>query len=110
MSPTAQVEPTTPAPPLPTIHEAERASGTSGAVLVGREIGFAAAVLRRNAGEDVIIRGDDRKANRRLAEQIESAVGLAERQDPHQKSGTSGLASLSAATDSARRPHFLRDR
>src|SRR6266581_3837412 len=57
MSTVPQSEATTPAP-VPTIHPAERASGTSGAVLYGEEIGFAAAIARRKAGEDIIVRGD----------------------------------------------------
>ena len=53
-------------PPPPTIHEAERASGASGAILYGPEIDFDVAVARRRTGEDVVVRGDDVKANRRL--------------------------------------------
>lgn len=59
----------------PTIHEAEPASGPSGAVHFGNEIDFDTAVARRQAGLDVVVRGDDTDANRRLAYRIEAAVG-----------------------------------
>jgi hypothetical protein len=54
-------------PPPPTMHEAERESGASGAVLRGVELDPAAAVVRRRAGGDVVICGPDTGANRRLA-------------------------------------------
>jgi hypothetical protein len=73
-------------PLAPTIHEAERASGPSGAVLWGTELDFAAAVTRRRGGLDVVVRGDDLSANRRLALLIESAVGPAKRGAPHKVS------------------------
>jgi len=76
------------APPLPspTIHEAERASGASGAVLWGAEIDFAAAVVRRQTNEDVVVRGDDLGANRALAQAIEAAAGPYMRGPPHKRS------------------------
>jgi len=67
----------------PTIHEAELASGPSGAVLYGAEIDVAAAVTRRQAGENVVVRGGNVDANRRLAQRIESAVGACVRGLPH---------------------------
>ncbi len=70
----------------PTIHEAERASGPSGAVLHGAELTVEQAVARRAAGGDVVVRGDDINANRRLAEQIEAAVGPYLRMAPHRRS------------------------
>jgi hypothetical protein len=73
-------------PPPPTIHEAERASGASGAVLWGTEIDFASAVNRRRANEDVVVRGDDLSANRTLAQAIEAAVGPYMRGPPHKQS------------------------
>jgi hypothetical protein len=72
-----------PLPPPPTIHEAERAPGASGAILRGPEIDFAAAVARRRAGKDVVVCGDDIDRNRRQALAIESAVGPCQRADPH---------------------------
>jgi hypothetical protein len=75
-----------PAPPaegLPKIYEATRASGPSGAVIQGAEIDLAAAVERRRAGEDIVVCGGPLKANRKLAREIESAVGPCERQEPH---------------------------
>jgi hypothetical protein len=79
-------EPAPPPPPAPTIHEAERASGPSGAVLWGAEIDIATAVARRQIGLDVVVRGNNLEANRRLALQIESAVGPAKRGVPHKLS------------------------
>ena len=80
-------EPELSAVPPPTIHMAERASGPSGAVLFGVAIEFPAAVDRRRHGEDIVVRGPNKNANRQLAEQIESAVGPADRQDPHKRAG-----------------------
>ncbi len=85
MNSEAQVVP--PSPATVTIHEAERASGPSGAVLYGSKIDLDAAVSRRKTGEDIVVRGDDQRANRQRAKQIESAVGDAERQDPHKQAG-----------------------
>jgi hypothetical protein len=67
------------------IHVAERASGTSGAVLRGPEIDFAAAVARRQAGLDVVVCGDNLTANRSLAQQIEASVGPYQRGVPHSR-------------------------
>ncbi len=75
----------------PTIHEAERASGPSGAVLWGAEITQAEAVARRSAGLDVVVRGDDQKANRRLAGAIEAAAGPCYRSEPHERAGPAAL-------------------
>jgi hypothetical protein len=91
MSTAADQAPAEPAPPVATIHEAERASGASGLVLYGREIELAAAVARRKAGQDVIVRGSDHKQNRRLAEWIEPPIGLAKRQQPHKYAGPMSL-------------------
>lgn len=71
-------EGTNPTPPpsrAPTIHEAEPAPGPSGAIRFGPEIDFEHAVAKRQAGQDVVIRGADTDANRRLAYRIEAAVG-----------------------------------
>jgi len=81
-----------PQAPPPTIHEAERASGASGAVLRGAEIDLSAAVVRRQAGEDVVVCGGELDANRRLAYQVESGVGPASRpQTPHRRAGPLSL-------------------
>jgi hypothetical protein len=79
------------AAPQPTIHAAECAGGPSGAVLYAEEIDFDAAVARRRAGGDVVVRGNDVDANRRLAEAIESAVGPCVRSTPHVKAGPLAL-------------------
>jgi hypothetical protein len=85
--------PETPAeePPAPTIHEADLASGPSGAVVRGAEMDVPAAVARRRAGGDVVVCGDDVDANRRLAQAIESAVGPCIRSEPHAKAGPFAL-------------------
>lgn len=80
-----------PLPPPPSIHEAELASGPSGAVEYGVEIDFAAAVARRRAGGNVVVRGEDVDANRRLAGSIESTVGSCCRGDPHRSAGPHAL-------------------
>jgi len=77
--------------PPPTIHEAELASGASGAVEHGAEIDLASAVARRQAGSDVVVRGADLRANRALARSIEGAVGPCVRSDPHDKAGPAAL-------------------
>jgi hypothetical protein len=79
------------AKPPPTILEAELAGGPSGGVLRGAELDFAAAVARRRVGSNVVVCGADADANRRLAEQIESAVGPCVRGDPHSLAGPHAL-------------------
>lgn len=83
--------------PSPTIHEAERASGPSGAILFGAVIDFNAAVARRQAGLDVVVCGGDVAANRHLAGAIEASVGACQRSDPHRRAGPLAL------------PHFQQD-
>jgi hypothetical protein len=83
-------EPVVSAPP--TIHEAERESGLSGAVLRGGEINLAAAVARRRTGNDVVVCGAETDANRRLAFQVEATVGPASKpQWPHKRAGPKAL-------------------
>jgi hypothetical protein len=61
----------------------------------GTAIDFAAAVARRQVGADVVVRGDELRANRALALAIEAAVGFAARGQPHKQ--TAGPLAL---------PHF----
>jgi hypothetical protein len=75
--------PMEPATGAPTVHEAERGSGPSGAVFWGAEIDVATAVPRRQSGLDVVVRGHDHTANQRLAKEIEAAVGPWMRGSPH---------------------------
>ena len=84
------------APPAPpTIHEAERESGSSGAVLRGAVMDVAAAVARRRTGQDLVVCGPDADANRRLAYQVESSVGPCTRpQAPHRSAGPMALPHL----------------
>jgi hypothetical protein len=80
-----------PPPPPPSIHEGELSSELSGAVDYGPEISEAQAVTRRQAGLDIVVRGTDRAANRRLAGKIESAVGDAIPHFPHRAAGAYAL-------------------
>ncbi len=75
----------------PRIHEATLASGPSGTVFKGAEIDLGAAVARRRAGLDIVVCGDNLRANERLARQIEAAVGPYEQQPPHRRAGPHAL-------------------
>jgi len=76
--------------PPPTIHEASLASGPSGAVEWDKLLDFQAAVARRRAGLDIVVRGDDLAANRSLARTVEASVGTPSRpQFPHTSSAGS---------------------
>src|SRR5579859_97914 len=76
----------------PQIFEAERASGPSGAVLRAAELDSSAAVARRQRGEDIVVCGDVTDENRRLALQVESAVGPpSPLQFPHKRAGPLSL-------------------
>jgi hypothetical protein len=90
-------EPSKPAAWPPRIHEATLASGPSGAVLKGAEIDLATAIARRQAGLDIVVCGDEIRANERLARQIEAAVGPYEQEVPHRRAGPNAL------------PHFQPD-
>ncbi len=70
-------------PPVPTIHEADLASGPSGAVLRGAEIDRATAVARRQLGGHVVVCGPDIRDTRALAQQVEASVGPYKRGVPH---------------------------
>jgi hypothetical protein len=59
----------------PTIHEAETASGPSGAVEYGNQIDRSQAIGRRKQGDDIVVRGSDKAGNRRMAGDIEANVG-----------------------------------
>jgi hypothetical protein len=85
-------EPPAPGPAKATIHEAERVPGPSGAVARGAELSFDEAVVRRRAGQDVVVCGDDTDTNRTLAGRIEAAVGPRTRpQAPERKAGSQSL-------------------
>jgi hypothetical protein len=64
-------------------------------VFWGAEIDFVAAVARRQLELDIVVRGTDHEANKRLARDIEAAVGPYMRGPPHV--GTAGPQAL---------PHF----
>jgi hypothetical protein len=80
-----------PPPPPLTIHEATRTTNLSGIIYSGAEIDFATAVARRAAGQDVVVRGADHDENKRLAQQIEAAVGPYVRGTPHRSAGPHAL-------------------
>jgi hypothetical protein len=79
------------------IFEATLEPGPSGVVLRGLEIAQEDAIARRKAGGDVVVCGDDIKADARLARQIEAAVGPCKQEPPHKESGAHAL------------PHFQPD-
>jgi hypothetical protein len=60
-------------------------------VIRGVEIDLPTAVARRQAGEDVVVCGEDVKENGQLAKAIESAVGPCRRSEPHRKAGPHAL-------------------
>src|SRR5437773_2654168 len=91
-----------PLPTPPTVHEATLASGPSRAVEWGTQLSFDDAVARRQHGLDVVVRGENERANRRLAASIENAVGPAtEPQQPHiQSAGPAALPHFQQRTHS----------
>jgi len=79
-------------PAAPTIHEAEREPGTSGAVLGGAILDLTGGAAKRRTGQDVVVCGPDTDANRRLGYQVESAVGRCTRpMAPHTSAGPMAL-------------------
>ncbi len=89
----------TPAPSgPPRIYEATLQPGPTGFVLRGAEIDLEQAIMRRKAGENVVVCGEYIKANMRLAREIEAAVGSYKQEPPHKASGPHAL------------PHFQPDR
>src|SRR6266851_3224648 len=82
--------------PEPTIHEATLAPGPSGAVEWGSELSREEAISHRRQEVDIVVRGDDESAIRKLAKEVEETVGPASRpQPPH--TSTAGPSAL---------PHF----
>src|SRR2546428_6812832 len=76
----------------PRIYEAMLASGPSGFVVKGAEIDLPTAIARRRAGDDVVVCGDDLRANRNLARAIEAGAGIPTRpQEPHKNAGPHAL-------------------
>jgi hypothetical protein len=93
VDPAAPSDEAEPPHPTPSIHEAELAPGPSGAVEYGAEIDEATAVARRRNGEDIVVRGNDTKANRSLTYKIESQVGPPSKPQPPHRS-TAGPRAL----------------
>jgi hypothetical protein len=78
--------------PTATTHEAELASGPSGAVEWGPELEFEQTVSRRRRGLGVVVRGGIGKANQQFAGRVEAAVGPRTRaQPPERKAGPLAL-------------------
>jgi hypothetical protein len=76
----------------PRIYEATLERGPSGWVLRGFELDLAAAIARRQAGNDVVVCGGALRANRTLARTIEEGVGTPTRpQNPHKHAGPHAL-------------------
>jgi hypothetical protein len=65
------------APPsaTPAVCEATRATDASGGVIKGAVLTQAQAEARRQAGQDIVVCGEDAVANRLLAADIEAAAG-----------------------------------
>jgi hypothetical protein len=82
----------------PRIFEATLEPGPTGFVRFGVEITLEKAIARRKAGGDVVVRGEEIKANERLAREIEAAIGPYKQEPPHKDSGPHAL------------PHFQPDR
>jgi hypothetical protein len=81
-----------PAEETPTVHEAERASGPTGAVEYGASLTDEEAVQRRNLELDIVVRGSNSRRNRRKAEEIERRVGVPVTEDqPHARAGRLAL-------------------
>ena len=67
-------------------------SGSKGAVIKGKEISQAEAVLRRKKGLDVVVCGSNLALNRRIAGEIErEANGTVKRCPPHPSAGSRSL-------------------
>jgi hypothetical protein len=64
-----------------TIHEATL--GGQGKVVRGAAITESQAVARRQTGLDIVVCGDNHKANRALARKVENQVGPNEPGEPH---------------------------
>jgi len=84
--------PAPPSEPPPTIHRATLASGPSGAVEWEEgELTAEQAVEHRKAGGDIVIRGDNWRANRNKARAVEDAVGPCTEHEPHARAGPMAL-------------------
>src|SRR5262245_25872115 len=90
--PDPQVLPAAPPPPQTTVHEAFRTHDGTGIVDYGTELDDSAAVARRQRGLDIVVRGPDKRANKRKACSLEMAVGTPVVLDvPHARAGSFAL-------------------
>jgi len=90
-----QAAPQSPASSAPKVYEAVQ--GPLGKVIKGTEVTVAEAIARRKASLDIVVCGENHKANRRLARAVENAVGPNTPQPPHKRLGPYAL------------PHFQPD-
>ena len=73
------------------IHKAIRVMDGSGAIKKSMDISKTEAIRLRMIGDDVVVCGDDLKSNRKIAQEIEAAVGPYVRHVPHISSGVLAL-------------------
>lgn len=74
-------------PMLPRIYAAVAPASTNGVVYYyGDELTVEQAIVHRNSGGNVVVRGGDKKENLRKAQEIEDRVGPWERDPPHKNS------------------------
>ena len=83
--------------------------GPLGVVWYGAELDFDSAVAHRQAGRDVVVRGDDVDANRILAAAIEAAVGPRTGPGAAPSSGPSFPAPFSSGVAHSHRAQLLRN-
>lgn len=57
--------------------------GTGAVYWIAPEMTVVQAVLMRRAGKDVVVCGDDKRENLRIAQEIETSVGTWSRDKPH---------------------------
>ena len=66
------------------VHQAFAPHDGTGAVYwLGPAINVAQAAAIRRAGKDVVVCGDDKRENLRVAQEVETAVGVWSRDKPH---------------------------
>ena len=76
--------------PEPTIHEAEL-GGSSGAVIWEPEITIEVAADRRRKEKEIVVRGNNSRANRSRAREVEEKVGISKAEFPHASAGPRAL-------------------
>ena len=75
----------------PKIFAADAPANVNGAVFWhGCELTVEAAINLRRSGQNIVVRGNDKMTNRRIAEQIEAGVGQYTTDKPHKTSAGQG--------------------